>query len=134
MTRRIVTTQLDAATPAVVDGYFDKLLKYIPGDIIAAWIAASGLIAGASDTPQSAVLWVAFLILLVLSFFWTLRLTAMPNKPPAITQSALSSVSFLVWVFALGGPFATLSFYRPVYGSLVLILYTVVVPLINPGE
>ena len=42
--------------------------------------------------------------------------------------------TFVVWVMALGGPFATLAFYRPLYGSLLLIAYSLVVAVINPPE
>jgi hypothetical protein len=51
-----------------------------------------------------------------------------------MTQTAISTGAFAVWVFALGGPFASLVFYRPSYGSIVLIMYTLVVALITPPE
>jgi hypothetical protein len=43
-------------------------------------------------------------------------------------------VAFAVWVFALGGPFAALSFYHSIYGSLVLVLYTLLIGLVNPRD
>ena len=43
-------------------------------------------------------------------------------------------MAFVVWVFALGEPFNSLSFYSPVYGSILLILYNLIIPLINPVE
>ncbi len=88
-----------AAQPVEIDSYFDKVLKYIPADIVAAWVAVTGLVSSARDIPQQAVLWVAF----------------------------------AVWVFALGGPFQHFPG-REVYGSLLLILYTLVAALINPQE
>jgi len=133
MTRRIITERLDAAGGVQVDEYSDKLVKNIPADIVAAWIAVTGLIAGSTGTPDI-VLWIAFVIGVVLTPLWTWRQTTVPNKPPATTQIAIATGSFIVWVFALGGPFAALNFYRPLYGSLVLILYTLVVPLVNPPE
>jgi hypothetical protein len=38
-----------------------------------------------------------------------------------------------VWVFALGGPFQHVPG-QQVYGSLLLILYTLVAALVNPTE
>ena len=56
------------------------------------------------------------------------------TKPPAVTQIVVSTGAFVVWVFALGEPFSSLAFYRPVYGSLLLILYNIIIPLFNPSE
>jgi hypothetical protein len=41
-----------------------------------------------------------------------------------------STLAFVVFIFALGGPFAlTFSWYRPLYGTVVLILTTLLLPL-----
>jgi hypothetical protein len=56
------------------------------------------------------------------------------GRPLAITQVAVSRVAFGVWVFAWGGAFASLQFHRPLYGAVVLILYTLLVALVNPPE
>ena len=134
MSRRIVTTKLQAATGAQVDTYFDRVVKYIPADIVSAWVAVTGLISGRKDIPVNTILWLAFLIGIFITAAWVFRQTAQPNKRPAITQTGISTGAFIIWVIALGGPFATLAFYKPVYGSLLLILYTLVVGIINPPE
>src|SRR5437660_568881 len=36
-----------AAQPVEIDSYFDKVLKYIPADIVAAWVAVTGLVSSA---------------------------------------------------------------------------------------
>jgi hypothetical protein len=72
-----------AAAPAGFDTYFDKVLKYIPADVL--------------------------------------------------TQTIISTGAFAVWVFALGGPFHRVPG-QPVYGPLLLILYTLVAARINPRE
>jgi hypothetical protein len=61
-----------------------------------------------------------------------LRQTRQPNMPPAITQAVIATGAFAVWVFALGGPFATTSWYDSIYGALVLIAFTLVIGLLNP--
>jgi hypothetical protein len=134
MGRRIITTKLETTTALKVDTYFDKVVKYIPGDIVGAWVAVSGLISSGTDIPKSTLLWIAFVIGLVLTAIWTWKQTAERVKPTAVTQILISMGAFIVWVFALGGPFSTLEFYRPLYGSLVLIFYTLFVALINPPE
>ena len=147
MSRRIVTTAYHAKGPAAqaqaagpggapdVDTYFDRVLKYIPADVISAWVFVVAAVNGApDDVPKPAVLWVAFACGLVLTALWTHRRTREPGRPPAVTQIALATVAFGVWVFALGGPFATLGFYRPVYGSLLLVLYTLSSGLVVPDQ
>jgi hypothetical protein len=132
MSRRIVTKQLDSAGAKVeVDTYFDKLFKYIPADIVGAWIAVKGLIIGASDVPKKTIFWIAFGIGVIVTFLWTLLRTKDPDHKPAITQTIISTIAFVIWVIALGGfPFNM----NPLYGSLLLILFTLVMAMINPPE
>src|SRR5690242_12676470 len=119
MGRRIITIELQAASSETkIDTYFDKVIKYIPADIIGAWIAVKSLINTSTKIPTSTILWISIMIGVILTNIWTLRQTKEPKKRPAITQTVISTVAFIDWVFALGGPFATLGFYRSVYGSL----------------
>ena len=135
MGRRIVTSQLQAkAQVAKIDGYFDKLLKYIPTEIVGGWIAITGLIKSASDIPTNTILWILLIIFTVLTALYILQQTSEPKKPPAIKQTTISAIAFIVWVFALGEPFDSLSFYNPIYGSILLIIYNLTIPLINPVE
>jgi Na+/phosphate symporter len=121
------------AQPVEIDTYFDKVLKYIPADIVGAWVAVTGLVSSARDIPRQTVLWVAFGIGLILTAWWTWRQATVPGRRPPVTQTVISSGAFAVWVFALGGPFQYVPG-REVYGSLLLILYTLVAALINPKE
>jgi hypothetical protein len=65
---------------------------------------------------------------------WTWKQTTVPGKPVAKTQIILSIGAFIVLVFALGEPFAGLSWYDPGYGSLSLIFYALLVGMITPRE
>ncbi|MBO1069045.1 MAG: hypothetical protein HEQ13_06545 [Dolichospermum sp. DEX189] len=135
MGRRIITNQLEAKGEEVkLDGYFDKLIKYIPTEIVGGWIAITGLIKGASNIPTNTILWILFIIFTGLTALYILKQTFESKKPLAIKQTIISTIAFIVWVFALGEPVNTLSFYRPVYGSISLILYNLIIPLINPVE
>ncbi|BAZ71207.1 hypothetical protein ACE1AT_23735 [Pelatocladus sp. BLCC-F211] len=135
MGRRIVTKQYQGTSSETkIDTYTDKLIKYIPSDIVGAWVAASGLIQGAADVPQNTLFWIAFVIGVTLTPIWTLRMTREKDKTPAKTQAIISTGAFIVWVIALGEPFSSFPFYRPVYGSLLLLLYTLIVALITPKE
>ncbi len=135
MGRRIITRRLESGTSKeAVDGYQDRLLKYIPADVNAAWLALTGIVKSAMTIPQNTVLWILFGILLILTPIWTWKETSKLNKPPAKTQIVVATGAFFVWAFALGEPFTSLRFYQPVYGSILLILYTLIVAKIVPPE
>lgn len=51
-----------------------------------------------------------------------------------ITQLAVSTIAFAIWALALGSPFATLGWYKPIYGGIFLPAYTFLIPIFGPGE
>src|SRR5215470_8471890 len=137
MSRRIVSTKLEAAgTAQQIDTFSDRLIKYIPADIVSAWVAAKGLVESSAISSKQVVLWVCFGVGVVLTALWTLKQTAMPGKKPAVTQTIIVTGAFIVWTIALGEPFSTLlgSTEQALYGSLLLIFYTLLVGLIVPKE
>jgi len=119
--------------PGEIDTYFDKVVKYIPADIVSAWVAVTGLVSSARDLPRQPILWVAFVIGLILTAWWTWKQAAVPGRRPPAAQAIISTGAFAVWVFALGGPFQHVPG-QQLYASLLLILYTLVAALINPKE
>ncbi|MFX0199207.1 MAG: hypothetical protein ACFFCW_24050 [Candidatus Hodarchaeota archaeon] len=127
-----VYTARDAAIDSETkeDGYLAKVVKYIPGEITAAYVAATGALETAKATvPLETMLWVVAAVLFVLTPIWILVATAEPNKPRPVFHAVAAPIAFACWVFALGGPFAFQRWYVPVYGTLVLILATFVVPI-----
>jgi hypothetical protein len=127
----VQTEQLQAAFGAAPpDTYFDKVVKYIPADIVAAWVAVTGLVKSA-NVPGNTVLWVCFAVGVLLTAAWTWKQTNVTGQPPATKQIIVSTIAFGVWVLALGAPFDALDWYHPLYASLVLIGYTLVVALLE---
>lgn len=132
MGRRIVTTRLQANEGGPPDDYASKVVKYVPADIIAAWLGISALLAGGT---RLVLLWVVFAVLLVVTPVWMLRVTRVPDLPHARVQAAVSTAAFAVWVFATGGgPFADAGWYDPAVGGVVLILFTLFSGLVNPDR
>ncbi|NMG59704.1 hypothetical protein E1H12_14555 [Geitlerinema sp. P-1104] len=134
MSRRIVTEEFQSRGKQAVDGYFDRLIKYIPSEIIGFWLAISGIIKSSEDGQETRLLWIFFVVGIILTAGWIFKQTYDPQKPIALTQIAISSGAFVVWVFATGEPFSSLEFYRPYYGSLLLITYTSILTLVVPKE
>jgi hypothetical protein len=115
------------------DSYAQKVMAYIPADIIAAWVAVSGILAQSNSTIPHWLSWAVFGGLFVLTPFYVCYLK---TTPPGLTSNKLfhwitSCLAFASWVFALGGPFSTLSWYEPIYGSLLLVFVTLVIPVME---
>lgn len=138
MSRRIVTAQNQVAAAAApkLDSFFDRVIKYIPADVVAAWVTVRGLVAtAAAEVPKDTILWIAAAVGLVFTVLWTYKNTKEPGKPPATTQIAVATAAFAVWVFALGGePVESIEWWEPLYGSLLLIAFTLFSGLIVPKE
>lgn len=136
MGRRIVARRLESTRgTAQVDTYFDKVIKYIPADVVAAWTVVVSLVTSSGDQfPKATVLWIAYVFGIVMTALWTWKQTQEKNKPSAKTQIAIAAIAFAIWVAALGGPFDFWPFYQRLYGSLLLIAYTLAVGLVTPPE
>jgi hypothetical protein len=48
-------------------------------------------------------------------------------------QLIISTVAFAVWAFALGGPFSEIPGYKPIYGAVLLPIFTFFVASITPA-
>jgi FtsH-binding integral membrane protein len=111
------------------DGYLDRVVKYVPADVVAAWTAAVAVIKGTIGIPSIAVLLVCFIVALGLTFWWTLQQTKTENQPPAYKQAAVATVAFLVWVLALGDlndALKAVTAWNEAYAKLILIAFTLV--------
>jgi hypothetical protein len=109
------------------ENYREKLLKLIPSEIVAAYMVLMGIIP--TENPNSARWWtlIISLVLLILTPFYLKRFERVANN----AQVAFCSLSFIVWVYSWGGggPFALWNTYDPKIASIVLILWTLVIPL-----
>lgn len=116
------------------DDYLSRVLKYIPSEIVMAYIAIEGVL----RTSYNPAVWAERQMLLKLSLgvaatltiitpFWLWRVMRVRRG----TQILLSTLSVPVWLFAMGGPFVLLDWYKPAFGAIVLPLYTLIVPIIS---
>jgi hypothetical protein len=122
-----------ASSPAISaqkpDDYRDRLIKYIPADIVAIYLSLLALIKTANHekTPVMAIEWVIFGIILVVSVPWQIRVM----KIDKWQQVAIGTFAFVIWAISLGDPFATAwsTWYQPLYGTILLMLFTFLIPL-----
>jgi hypothetical protein len=107
------------------------VIKYIPSDIVAGWVAVSGMVKGANNVPKATTMWVAFAVGVFLTAAWTWKQTSELGRPPALRQISVSTAAFIVWVVALGAPFDSLPAYHPLFASMILVAYTLLVGLLD---
>lgn len=110
------------------DAFQDRLLKYIPMEVVTTFVFLDGLVSVANGrVPVNSLRWTIFFALLVGTWFYLKRVQQVSKSK----QLAISTTAFAIWVFSLGGPFTAFGWYSPVYGAILLPLYTFFVPIIE---
>ena len=116
----------------VTDSYSERLIKYIPADILAAYVAITGI--AESNNPPLWLSWGVFGAMLALT---PLYVCYVKTAPAGFVSSKMfhwvtACLAFSAFVFSLGGPFAlTFDWYKPYLGSVVLILTTLIIPVLE---
>ncbi len=112
--------------------YFEKLLAYIPVDLVAGFTAVDGIVR--QNQGPIFIYWSAFAVFLLLVPLYTVY------KPTSTASAVLkcgkrfqavtATVAFLAWTFALGSVWQeAFAWYKPYEGSLVLIAVTLIIPV-----
>jgi len=106
------------------DEYTTRVMKYIPGETVAVFMACDSI---ARDATRVGA-WVHWLILLVGTvgtIFYLRRFGRVQRR----AQLAVSAAAFVLWVHAIGGPFARYDWYSQQTASIFLILYTFLIAI-----
>jgi hypothetical protein len=121
-----------AAQPvAPEDGWLEKIVKYVPTEIVGAYIAIAAVLGEPQGQADTRALWIFFGVLLVLTPLYTLVAAARPGLPRPTLQAVAATIAFATWVAALGGPFRTLPSYDSRYAVAVMIVVTLLLPLLE---
>ncbi len=92
------------------DGYVDRLLKYIPAEVIALYLGVINVIP-APQADHKRALWVVSALSALCVPLYTFLATRKPHHGALWSQIVISSVAFPLWVFAIGGPFEQCRWY-----------------------
>jgi hypothetical protein len=101
----------------------------IPSEVISLYLVGSGLIPRSRPTLLTTWSVVCLVGVVVARAFGTRD----PRRglPPQWPVVALSSGAFIVWLYAIGGPFVHFpSIYDPIVGSLLVLAWTFFIPYI----
>jgi hypothetical protein len=109
------------------DGYKDRVLKLIPSEVVAFFLFCKGVI----PDSDSWYLFAVFVAGLVATPLYLVRSTANDAIRPKPKQVLLTSLAFVVWVFAIGNPLASFSVALPtLVPPLLLATFTLFSPLL----
>ena len=116
--------------PPTPDKWYEQLVKYIPGEAISLYLAIEGVIKSAQMAGNELRFWLAFDLIICTIFAWAYlqRVWNVSRK----SQIAVSTVALVAYVFALGGIFATFSFYHAWQGTIALVVTTAFLTLYPP--
>ena len=110
------------------DTYRERLFKYIPAEVVTLYLFLNTTVAADKSSPRF-LYWVIFFAGLVGTPIY-LRFAQQVAVP---LQLIISTVAFAVWAFALGGPFSEIPGYKPIYGAVLLPIFTFFVASITPA-
>jgi len=108
------------------DDYFNRLLKYIPAEIVGLYLTLANI----TNTQSVAewISWFVFVVCLLLTPLYLWRVLKVMKS----TQLIISTLSFVVWSYAIGGPFEQSGLFNNVFAAILLPIYTVLIPIIKP--
>lgn len=130
MSRTIISKSEVAAlnTTPDPDRYVSMIIKLIPVEIVSVYQAAYHIIDSSKYEDEKQVLqWVTFVALLLITPFYLKKVAQITSNK----QIVFCTISFVVWVFSLGGPFTDIGAISPQFlGAVFLPVYTLLIPLV----
>ncbi|MGM0667978.1 MAG: hypothetical protein ACQETA_11710 [Bacteroidota bacterium] len=111
------------------NNYRSRLLKLIPSEIVAAYLVIIGFIPEGYEHSKILLTAVTAILLIMIPFY---LISFMSVKGPL--QIIFTSMSFLVWVYSIGGPFVYYGIHEAVIGSVLLVLWTLLIPFVVRPE
>lgn len=111
--------------------YLDRLMKLIPSEVIGLYLVGSALIP--KGQTIALVIWSVVCLLGVIALKAYGTTDPQKHEPPDWRHVGISTVSYVIWVYTLGGPFAAYNLAVPYIGSLLVLAWTFFVPIFYKG-
>ena len=104
----------------------------IPGEAVGLYLVGSGFIPG--NQAVVLLIWSIFCFLCVIAIKAYGTADSAHNLPPDWIHVGISAVAFVIWLYTIGGPFAAYHMAIPYIGSLLVLAWTVAVPIFYKGQ
>jgi len=111
--------------------YSERLVKYIPAEVLAGYIFAGSLISSI-NSPTGRVIYLVVLIVLCLIAIPIQYQKLIERGKRARKHMFISELAFLAWAYGIGGPFAVLGWHHPAMAGLILVAFTFLAPWFEP--
>jgi hypothetical protein len=110
------------------DDYLTKLVKYVPIEVLGAYLFIQGTISSNVTDKGDLAAWLGYVLIGfgVLTALYTWRVLSVVRP----VQIGVGVVGFGVYVFAIGGWFATTTWYHAWYAAIALPLFALFVAII----
>lgn len=137
------------------DGYIQRVIKYIPAEIVAGYMALGGYLAVEPNAEIPAFYkgyYISLLaILTIITPVWTYfavidseAINKVVQRKKAIFHALIALLAFEIWVYAIGNDILkaiicsctnagcqNCALYSPVLASIILVLFTIATPLLE---
>jgi hypothetical protein len=102
------------------DRWAERLVKFIPAEVLGLYLALENIVRGQSGLSVNANrIWLTIVLIVSAVFGWVYLGRIWKVRP---RQRVVSLGALVVYVFALGGVFATLGWYEVWYGTIALVI------------
>jgi hypothetical protein len=126
------TLKLQAPGATLPNDFKDRLVKLIPSEIVTAYITIQGLISGTTSPTGKidTLLWIVIAALIILTPIYLIYV----GNVKKTGQLIFTTIAFIIWVIVIGSPIKEiLDFPASFIGSIMLVLYTLVIPFVYKG-
>jgi hypothetical protein len=119
-------------TPTQIQSYMERLVKLIPAEVVGLYLVGQGVVPPAEKVAL--VVWSIICLGLVV----LVRAKTTGDRANSISPQwgaiAVSTISFIIWVYTMPGPFQAYQLAIPYLGSLAVLVWTFVVPFLYQGS
>lgn len=112
------------------DSYMERMLKYVPVETVVVWIGVFGSMTAVAYNEEFFPIFARWALILGMTGTWAYLWYI--GQVRDVIQLAVSTVGFMVWVYAFGVlPFSSFPWYNQVAAALLLPAYVILVPVID---
>jgi hypothetical protein len=114
------------------DGYLEALVKNMPSETLAGYLAVMGMLSAAKSTPVG-VLWLVWAVFLVCTplYLWLARPKTETTPRPWFQVWIFSPIAFFLWSMTTTGPWATVETAGLIGGVGVILASALIFPLLS---